>query len=661
MSELNDVKPRSWAEIRLVRCVRKGDWCELGPERPAQPKRSNTIRSELLRALLLADGFHESGVQVKGAYIKGNLNLDGAFKIRPLHIHNSEIDGDLSFCDAKTATIQLQGSGVKRLRGYGAKIDGDLLLWDSDVESGAHLFGVKITGTLSCEDSRFGFYYDAQNKHALSINLETASLTGNLYLTKATAKAEIRLNDATIRGKLDCCDGKFGAESPLVDSEFKKSPSDGSKAELYDRVSAISALRLKLGGTLFLRRTTSTNELTFTNAAIGGNVDCQEGSFCASSRDDSVALRFARADIGGNVYLRKVNATGKVDFVSTVVRGNIICVGSVFSVLNRESNDHGEPKERVSVDAISFTNAEIKGGLFLADSKKIDDDAQIKGSLDLKGAFARVLIDSVKSWPEQPQKGCPRNVIHLDGFTFERLGGSSPREASKRLKWLSYQPRAHMGSDFRPQPFENLIKVLKDMGHPEEVRALAIEREKHLHRSRWAHWRTPRGALRALAATLSAVTVGWLMGYGYRPLRMVLITLTVGFFCGLYYDQVADQEAFVPRDSQVLTSQEVRTCLHAQESATWIKCLQEKVPEYPRFNPYIYSLNVLFPVVDLFQEKSWIPIRKEVKLALPYLGTFRAKEWMTEVVVYSELAFGGLVGVLAVALFSGLIRKVNTD
>ena len=83
--------------------------------------------------------------------------------------------------------------------------------------------------------------------------------------------------------------------------------------------------------------------------------------------------------------------------------------------------------------------------------------------------------------------------------------------------------------------------------------------------------------------------------------------------------------------------------------------------EYPRFYPYVYSFNVLFPIVDLFQEKAWVPIRKEVELALPGGWTVRTPGWLTELVVYAELAFGSLVSMLAVALFSGLICKVHTD
>ncbi len=244
------------------------------------------------------------------------------------------------------------------------------------------------------------------------------------------------------------------------------------------------------------------------------------------------------------------------------------------------------------------------------------------------------------------------------------------------MEWLKLQPRNHMEEDFRPQPFEQLIKVLKNMGHPEDVRELAIEWERRLFKIR-----RKRGALFSrLHAYFLTATVGWLMGYGYRPFRAIVFMLVTGVFCGAFYDCVKDQ-AFVPRDSQILVYGEVRDCVHpappkknldtkreqtpeletGRKPKTWPKCLEENMKEYPRFYPYVYSFNVLFPIVDLFQEKAWVPIRKEVELALPGGWTVRTPGWLTELVVYAELAFGSLVSMLAVALFSGLIRKVHTD
>ncbi|MBT3071534.1 hypothetical protein KKP04_11725 [Rhodomicrobium sp. Az07] len=655
MSTFSALKPRSQAEVKLLACARKGKWCELGEERPDQAGQNNTIRAELVRALLLQIGNHESGVQITGGYIEGSINLDGVSKLRPLHMVKTTINGDLSFADAETGTIHLDCCYVKAIRGYGAKVNGDLLVWTSTVDSGAHLFGIKVTGSLSFANSTIRKYEDGNKDKKFSILLETAFIGGKLYLKGINTEFNVIMDDATITGSLDCENGHFGSF-----------PEEDPKT---NTVRALSAYRARIGGNVVFRSATSTGELTFTGADIGGDVDCGGGRFKHNSEIAPVSLRFSRSQIGGNVYLnRGFESVGKVEFNGTKISGAMNCVGGAFRVIpGIKGTDLGSDEQNVAMDALSLVNADIRAALKLTRAGEPEDDehatpAFFAGSLDLKGTSVRLLVDSKQSWPQITKDKELPNVIHMDGFTYERLGGDAPRDAKTRMEWLNRQPKRHMGKDFRPQPFEQLIKVLKNMGHPEDVRVLAIKREKRLHRSRWAKWWR---LIPALSAIFSAVTAGWLMGYGYRPLRVLWFMIPIAILCGFFYDYGREQGAFAPRDSQVLLQYEVRTCVHPQQvgkqPGTWHECLEKHVKEYPRFDPYIYSFNVLLPVIDLFQEKSWVPVRQEVTLTLPYIGSIKTYEQATEFVVYAELAFGAIVSILAVALFSGLIRKVRTD
>ncbi len=77
--------------------------------------------------------------------------------------------------------------------------------------------------------------------------------------------------------------------------------------------------------------------------------------------------------------------------------------------------------------------------------------------------------------------------------------------------------------------------------------------------------------------------------------------------------------------------------------------------EYPKFNPWVYSFNVLLPVVDLYQEKSWAPMQKEVQVTI--LGNGIAlPEGATNAVVVAEIVFGWVASLLLVATFSGLVK-----
>jgi len=50
--------------------------------------------------------------------------------------------------------------------------------------------------------------------------------------------------------------------------------------------------------------------------------------------------------------------------------------------------------------------------------------------------------------------------------------------AEGRIKWLSLQDEARWKQDFWPQPWEQCAKVLREMGHREDARAILIEMEK---------------------------------------------------------------------------------------------------------------------------------------------------------------------------------------
>jgi hypothetical protein len=53
----------------------------------------------------------------------------------------------------------------------------------------------------------------------------------------------------------------------------------------------------------------------------------------------------------------------------------------------------------------------------------------------------------------------------LDNFTYDRLAGDRSWDPDLRKEWLKRQPREHLDKNFRSQPFEQLVKVLRTMGH----------------------------------------------------------------------------------------------------------------------------------------------------------------------------------------------------
>ncbi len=399
---------------------------------------------------------------------------------------------------------------------------------------------------------------------------------------------------------------------------------------------------------------------------LGGDIDCRNGQFNSAGNGDTTALRFTRMDAAGNIYLSAgFEAKGKVQLNAIIVRGNIDCRGGTFTVPpsaghDAAAHDAAAPSEAFSEDAVSLVNAKAGGALIIAPiDGKGEPAAVFNGSLDLKSAHIQVLVDSPEAWPKQASAKGLRNVIHLDGFTYDRFGGNAPTGADTRIKWLQRQPPAHLGRDFKPQPFEQLIKVLQSMGHPEEARRVAMCRQEFLL-GRPFRWKAVRGlwnvldAAHFLIAKLILAVFGVVLGHGYRPARLFWAMAIVGVTCGYYYKIAAQQGIFAPRDSQVFLAEDFASC----RPDKWISCeaLTSKFTEYPKFNPWVYSFNVLLPVVDLHQEKSWVPMQKEVWLRHGEEYVFVMLPNATHWIVIAEIVFGWIASLLLVATFSGLVK-----
>lgn len=472
------------------------------------------------------------------------------------------------------------------------------------------------------------------------LKVQGAYIDGAVNLDSVSMVRPLWLMDCTIPGALS-----------FSDTEIKAFSLDGSF------VTAIQGDRVSIGGSLLLRRSV-VGVASFAGARVGADIDCRGAQFQGAGSGDTGALRLTRIQVGGNIYLSEgFESKGEVQLNNAAVQGNIDCRGGTFTLPDEGLAVIRGP-DAVSENAISLANAVVQGALILASINRQDQpSAVINGSLDLTDAYVRLLADNPVSWPPRHSSGL-RNVIHLDGFTYERFAGPTPVDAAILMAWLRRQPPSHLGSDFKPQPFEQVIKVLRNMGHPEEARKLAIKREGFLTRRRFANWwRGPSEILVALSALLWAITGGLLIGHGYRPMRVLFIMAAVGLSCGFYFKLAADQGAFAPRDPNVILYDGFKDC-RPEAGGNWTACTDKvgkKFAEFPQFNPWVYSFDVLLPLVDLQQEKAWAPMQQEVAISVGGYS-LNVPPWGINALVLEELVFGWVASLLAVAAFSGLVK-----
>ncbi|MDX5930238.1 hypothetical protein [Acidiphilium acidophilum] len=147
---------------------------------------------------------------------------------------------------------------------------------------------------------------------------------------------------------------------------------------------------------------------------------------------------------------------------------------------------------------------------------------------------------------------------------------------------------------------------------------------------------------------------GGLVDYGYRPLKLVFISIFVWLICTGFYYVGANNGAFAPSDPIVFQNPAYASCRPPlDKNPVWTRC-KSLPPEYTEFFPPMYSLNVLLPVGDLGQESSWGPMTPRVVEA----DGFRMNLGLImQICVWFETLFGWGASLILVAVISGLTKR----
>lgn len=477
--------------------------------------------------------------------------------------------------------------------------------------------------------------------------------------------SEIRLTDSNVHGILNL---------------------NGSYVEVLD------AIRLVCSGSILLSEGfIAIGKVTLHGAQIGGELVCEKSEF--NGKNDSYALSCRDAVIKGNVSLSEgFIATGLVCLDGAEIGGSLSCSNAVFNgnqpiyaldcegavikgglSLNGCFNGtvclksmqiggsldcSGATFDGTNGYALQAENMAVAGALFFNNLKSV------KGKVSLSAARISSLVDDVNSWMGE---------LYLDGFVYDRLiGENTLTDAKSRIDWLKKQRPSHLGldgngKDFKPQPWQQLQKVLREMGHLEDARQVAIAFEDQLRKAKLIkhqvfHW-----------------LFGKLIGYGYRPMRLFCIILAVWLVCGVIYWNVAlyannGNGVFAPSNPLMFQNPEYAACVPASPAAklegykagcglqpvqgagNWYLC--EKLrEEYTGFSPLAYSLDLILPLVDLQQEHDWAPMIPTPENTWIDEVMAHSLKHVTRLVVWFEILFGWMSSLLLVAVISGLTKR----
>ncbi|MCX7257800.1 MAG: hypothetical protein NTZ64_14050 [Polaromonas sp.] len=493
--------------------------------------------------------------------------------------------------------VQLMGAWIEgELDLKGAVTASGLLLVFSNFESAPVFRWAEVAGTLNLFGSLVpGLWADG------------LQCKGGLFLSGGfSSTGEVRLPGIQIGGDLQCngakLDNKAG-NALLADSAVIK-------------------------GSVFLSDDfTATGEVRLVGAQIDGDLECEGAKLDVK---EGIALLANKAVIKGDVNLTgSFISTGEVRLQGVWIDGSLSCKGAKLD---------GKSGVALGCDGMQVTDSFFFCSLA----------SPVKG-VSLASARVGQLIDDAASWGEE---------LVLDGFVYDHLAGGAPTDAATRLAWIKKQSRKFIEKeDFRPQPWKQLQKVLHAMGHTEDARQVGIDFEDRLRAlgrigqtpADWQKWRRTAYSHVAKAFHFS---FKWLIGYGYRPLRLGAWMVGVWLVCAFVYWSAALQGVMAPSNPLVFQHMpQYDSC-----KPNWYLC--EALPEeYTGFSPLAYSLDVLLPLVNLQQEQDWAALIPTPKGSwYQELGNLSFKH-LVRLVIWFEILFGWVASLLLVAVVSGLTKR----
>jgi hypothetical protein len=301
-----------------------------------------------------------------------------------------------------------------------------------------------------------------------AVHLNHARIGGRLLLSSTPrarfeTSGRVRMDGARIDGSVELhgallrvCDTEaLSVRSATIGGNLELLPGQGYRCEVYGEVCLVAAH--------------ITGDLDCSSARLinpGGRVlHCEdlvvESVFLSRDEPDlpfeaSGRLNFLTATIGGSFFLTNARLAPGPDYSGLLGRG-----GPITANLQQV---------RISNALILFN----VGALDSRDEAAASDEIRpVEGWFMMAGAEMNTLIDSIGTGRPAP------GFLDLDGASYERNrhvdGGDL---AARRIEWLRNQfpggrPDA---SSYRPQPYEQLTRVLRNSGLSREADAIAVDK-----------------------------------------------------------------------------------------------------------------------------------------------------------------------------------------
>ncbi|MDQ7906353.1 hypothetical protein RB614_17710 [Phytohabitans sp. ZYX-F-186] len=566
------------------------------------------VRAEVIAALLREEAPGAAAVHLRGGRVTGPLRLAFAEVGHPLLLEECDFDEVPDLYWARMSHTSFAGSRMPGFRGSNLRVDGHLQLSRCAVGDGVRLPGAQISGGLLLAGAVLG-----GGGEAWALYARRATIGGDLVLTGAELTGGLALTNARLGGTADldrvritAAPGECAvdADNLAVEAAFycRWAEIRGEVTLRHARIAAAlsfsrSALRNPGGVAVRASRATLEGGLYLHDGFVAeGQVRVVSARIVRTLRLDGASLRhpgqvafcadFATVEgmldgrrgltVDGETTLLDATVTGPLHLEGAHLRNpggaaltaHGLTVGALLQLCDGFTAEGRIRLAGAKVGSrICFDGATVRapGGKAVSCWRVETPELALRwavapeGGVDLRYATVGILRDDPRTWP---------STLDLDGLRYDVL--EPPGEAGARLPWLARGP-----DGFRPQPYEQLATVFQALGDGAQSRTVLLAKQRR---------QSAVGAWYARAwGLLQDVTVG----YGYRPLRAaswLLALLVAGAVLHTQFQPAA-----------------------AADGA-------------PSFQPVIYTLDLLLPIVDLGQERAYQPAGAQQWLAYPLIA-----------------------------------------
>ncbi len=406
-------------------------------------------------------------------------------------------------------------------------------------------------------------------------------------------------------------------------------------------IHGLSADNAVFSGSLYVRSgTLIQGEASLAGARISGDVQICDVEIHPPGND---AVFAPSLRVEGSVFLGNypygngvstLTANGALFFSSARVEHDFFVTNTAVSLPDKAIGDavFDATEEHGSDIALSLARARIGGILFFQDNQIS------RGIVNLAGAQVARLKDE----PVGPGASYP---IRLDGFRYRDFSRHAVTKLKARLAWLERRPE---NTAFSAQPYEQLANVLSHMGLRNDARTVLMFKERLLRRANRLQARRRGHFLKWALSAITDPVLRFTIGYGYRPVRAVVLAVLLIAGLGWFFDQAWRAGDMAPNAAPILVSQPwvSATITHPDNPAGFWSQPGQAGQDWETFNGWAYAADLVVPIVSLGQESAWAPSTSRNAWG-------KSGWWMR----WIAKTLGWIVTALGAAAITGVIRN----